>query len=59
MDHLHMFRFVVAVSVVSVAMAIVLTLNDFAYDHFAEVWNGFLDVVDRALGRAIERVERW
>ena len=59
MDHLHMFRLVVAVSIVGLAMAIIFTLNDSAYDHFREVWNGALDVVDRALGRAIERVDKW
>jgi hypothetical protein len=30
-----------------------------AFNRFVDVWNGMLDVADRALERAIERVEKW
>jgi hypothetical protein len=60
MDHLHMFWFVVTLLLGSFAtLVICLTFDDSAYGHFAGRWNSVLDVVDSALGRAIERVEKW
>jgi hypothetical protein len=50
------FQFVVAVLIMRL---VVVTLDQSAYESFADVWNGFLDRVDRVLVRAIDRVEKW
>jgi len=52
------FLFTVLV-LLAIPVVIVLTLDVPAYNGFVDGWNGFLDVVDHALERAIERVEKW